>query len=117
MSNANFSPESLEAAGFHESKPNVALHDRFDRVWYKMVKDQIGKAYQVGVRFWDHSKYRVHYPDGWDAEAYFPQADGSACKVNYYAWMDSTTPQDVLDWFDRLWRTMQWPYYRKWEEN
>ena len=65
--------DEIEKFGFKEFK--VLPHDKHDRVWAKMICDDIGKKFNVVIRFWQFSKFsndeRGKIEDSFDATCQF----------------------------------------------
>jgi len=98
--------ETLQAAGFKEFKPNP--HEKFDRVWYLVVRDDQGDKFQIGVRFWRHSKFGDE--DGWDAIGYFNTQSGHETFEVLKVSVRQMNPRDIVAWFDKVWTNLGCDY-------
>jgi hypothetical protein len=102
--------ESLEAYGFREWP--VAEHDKHNRHWSFCKRDKKGKKLHVQIHFWDFSKYSTAENKVLDSFSGHAQFDMNGPKTfNVDISVNDMTPDQVVDWFDRMHELMGCSYY------
>ena len=108
--------DEIEKFGFKEFK--VLPHDKHDRVWAKMICDDIGKKFNVVIRFWQFSKFsndeRGKIEDSFDATCQFDMRGKRTFDVDVS--VRDMTPQQIVDWFDNMFQKMECTYYERYHD-
>ena len=106
---------SLLEFGFKEYPVSKHLHDEHEKQYCYMVKDEIGKKFQIVVRFWQHSKYSTPdhlILDGWDARCQFNTYNDDTFDV--IKSVAHQSPQEIVDWFENVHEKLEAAYYKLW---
>lgn len=100
--------------GFAETKPQP--DEGHDRQFWFTAKDEVGKMWQVLVRFWRLSKYGDHARDGFDL-VLMVEVDGVFLRITRSIDVPRFSAEEVVDWCDGLWRKLKPDYLSLWEES
>lgn len=107
--------EEITKFGFKEGR--ILPHDQFDRCWHFMLRDEIGKKFQVTIKFWKFSKYSTpqnEVIDSFSAECQFDMNGPRTFDVDIS--VKDMTPQEIVDWFNNMFEKMGCTYYERYDE-
>jgi hypothetical protein len=108
--------EQIENFGFQKGR--VLSHDNFDQCWYYMLRDEVGKKFQVVIKFWKFSKYSTaerKVDDSFSAECQFDMRGPKTFNVDLN--VNNMSPQEIVNWFDNMFQKMNCTYYQKYEDD
>ena len=107
--------DEIEKFGFKEFK--ILKHEKYDRVWAKWIKDDVGKKFNVVIKFWQFSKYSTDerpVEDSFSASCQFDIRGKKTFDVDLH--VRDMNPQEIVDWFDNMFHKMECAYYEKYED-